>query len=246
MDMKNIKLIVEYDGTNYCGWQKQPNAPSIQETLEKAVLKVTGEEVLVVGSGRTDSKVHANNQVANFYTRSKIPSDKFRLALNRILPRDVAVKDSSRVDLDFHACDDAVGKEYKYLIYNNRVRSPMVRNYSYYVYDPLDIDKMAIALESFLGTHDFAGFMATGSSIKGTVRTISGAEIVKKDSSIEITIRGTGFLYNMVRIIAGTLIDVGKGKIDKDDMGKIIARKDRNKAGHTAAARGLYLSKVFY
>lgn len=246
MDIKNIKLIVEYDGTNYCGWQKQPNAPSIQETLEKALLKITGEEVHVVGSGRTDSKVHASNQVANFHTRSKIPADKFRLALNRILPWDIAVKDSVQVDLGFHACDDAIGKEYKYVIYNNKVRSPLVRDYSYYVYDPLDIDSMSLALEHFIGTHDFAGFMATGSSIKGTIRTITTAQIVKTDSKIELTIRGTGFLYNMVRIIAGTLIDVGKGKIDQKKIGEIIESKDRNRAGHTAAARGLYLSKVFY
>ena len=246
MNKKNIKLLIEYDGTNYCGWQRQTDDPSIQEALEEAIFEVTGENVTVTGSGRTDSRVHALGQVANFHTSSKIPADKFRMVLNGVLERDIVVKDSKEVDFNFHACDHAKGKEYKYIIYNGKIRSAIKRNYSYFINQELNLEDMEYALKFFIGRHDFRGFMATGSSIKGTVRTITDAYLVKNEDMIEITIKGTGFLYNMVRIIAGTLIDVGRGKIDKFDIEKIIESRDRIKAGHTADAKGLYLSKVFY
>lgn len=246
MNKKNIKLLIEYDGTNYCGWQRQPDAPSVQESLERAVLKITGESVTVTGSGRTDSKVHALEQVANFHTSSVIPTDKFKMVLNGELRGDIAVRESVEVDSKFHSCDDARGKEYKYIIYNGKTRSPIKRNYSYFINQKLNFENMEYALKFFIGTHDFKGFMATGSSIKGTVRTITDAYIEKDKDMIEITIKGTGFLYNMVRIIAGTLIDVGRSKIDKDSIEEIIKSGDRIKAGHTADAKGLYLSKVFY
>lgn len=246
MEKRNIKLTLEYDGTNYCGWQKQPNAPSIEETLERAITKIVKEEVSVTGSGRTDSSVHAMGQVANFYTSSKIPSEKFALALNTMLPKDIAVKKSEEVNLEFHSRYDAVGKEYKYMIYNSKVRSPLKRNYAYHVNYKLDREAMKVALDCFLGEHDFRGFMSTGSSIKGTVRTINYVDLVENEEMIEITFRGTGFLYNMVRIIVGTVVDVGIGKIDKDSIVEIIESKDRNRAGHTAPPEGLYLSRVFY
>ncbi len=246
MNKKNIKLTLEYDGTNYCGWQKQPNTPTVQEALEKAIFKITGEDVDVIGSGRTDSKVHALGQVANFHTLSSIPEEKFALALNGVLPKDIVVRESEEKELNFHSRYQAVGKEYKYIIYNDKVRSPLKRNYSYFVNYELDIDSMKYALNFFGGTHDFSAFMSTGSSIIGTTRTITGAELVENENMIEITIRGTGFLYNMVRIIVGTLVDIGIGKIDKNLVEEIINSKDRNMAGHTAAAEGLYLSKVFY
>lgn len=246
MKKKNIKLLIEYDGTNYCGWQRQPKDPSVQEELERAILKLTGKSVTVVGSGRTDSKVHALEQVANFNISSKIPASKFKLALNGLLPQDIAIKSSSEVHLDFHACDDAKLKEYKYLIYNGKTRSPIKRNHSYFISKKLNFKDMEYALRFFIGTHDFRGFMATGSSIKGTVRNITDASIVKNEDMIEVTIQGTGFLYNMVRIIVGTLIDIGRGKIDKNSIEDIIESRDRIKAGHTADAKGLYLSKVFY
>ena len=244
--IRNIKLTLEYDGTNYCGWQMQPNAPSVQEALEGAIAKITGEKITVIGSGRTDSKVHALGQVANFHTKSKIPEEKFILALNSMLPSDIAVNKSIEVSQDFHSRYDAKEKEYKYLIYNSKVRSPIKRNSSYFVNYELDIEAMALALKYFIGTHDFVGFMSTGSSIKGTIRTITEASLIEKDDTIEISIRGTGFLYNMVRIIVGTLVDIGIGKIDKDSIEEIINSKSRNKAGHTAPPQGLYLSKVFY
>lgn len=246
MDKRNIRLTLEYDGTNYCGWQKQPNALSIQETLEKAISRVVKEDVSVTGSGRTDSNVHAMGQVANFYTVSKIPSDKFVMAINSMLPKDIAVRESKQVNLDFHSRYDAIGKEYKYLIYNSKVRSPLKKDYSYHVNYKLDREAMKDALYYFIGEHDFSGFMSTGSSIKGTVRTITHAEFVDNGEMIEITLRGTGFLYNMVRIIVGTLVDVGIGKIDKDSIVEIIESKERKQAGHTAPPEGLYLSQVFY
>lgn len=246
MKRKNIKLLIEYDGTNYCGWQRQPNNLSVQEALEKAVAKITGEMVIVTGSGRTDSKVHALEQVANFHTLSKVPADRFKLALNGVLPKDIVITESSEVDLEFHACNDAKGKEYKYIIYNGNTRSPIRRNYSYFINKKLNFEDMEYALKFFIGKHDFKGFMATGSSIKGTIRTITDAYILKDEDMIEITIKGTGFLYNMVRIIAGTIIDVGRHKIDKNSIENIIDSRDRIKAGHTADAKGLYLWKVFY
>lgn len=246
MNKRNIKLTLEYDGTNYCGWQKQPNAPTVEEALEKAIRKITGENANIVGSGRTDSKVHAFGQVANFHTLSNIPGEKFALALNGALPKDIVIRESEEKELDFHSRYWAVGKEYTYIIYNDKMRSPIRRNYSYFVNYDLDIEAMKCALNCFGGTHDFAAFMATGSSVLGTTRTITGAQLVENENLIEITIRGTGFLYNMVRIIVGTLVDIGIGKIDKNQVEKIINSKDRNMAGHTAPAEGLYLSKVFY
>ncbi len=243
---RNIKLTLEYDGSNYCGWQKQLNARSIQATLEKAIMEITKEDVDLIGSGRTDSCVHALNQVANFYTSSKIPSERFVLAINTKLPSDIAVVASEEVGEEFHSRYDAIGKEYKYLIYNNKVRSPLKKNYSYHVNYKLDREAMKKALNYFVGEHDFRGFMSTGSSIKGTVRTINYVELIENEEMIEITIRGSGFLYNMVRIIVGTIVDIGIGKIDGDSIKDIIDSKDRTGAGHTAPPEGLYLSKVFY
>lgn len=246
MNKRNIKLTLEYDGTNYYGWQKQPDATSVEEMLEKAIAKITKEEVNVTGSGRTDSRVHAMGQVANFYTDSKIPSEKFALALNSMLPKDISVKKSEEVSLDFHSRYDAIGKEYKYVIYNSKTRSPLKRNFAYHVNYDLDRKAMKTALNYFLGEHDFCGFMSTGSSIKGTVRTISYVNFVEDGDTLELTFRGNGFLYNMVRIIVGTVVDVGIGKIDKNSIADIIESKERNRAGHTAPPEGLYLSRVFY
>lgn len=246
MKKRNIKLTLEYDGTNYCGWQKQINAPTVQDALEKAIFKLTNENVHSIGSGRTDSKVHALGQVVNFHTSSNIPEEKFAIALNSILPKDIVVKESVEKEYDFHSRYWAVGKEYKYFIYNGKIRSALKRNYTYFVNFDLDIESMRYALDYFGGTHDFAGFMSTGSSVLGTTRTITGAQLIENENIIEVTIRGTGFLYNMVRIIVGTLVDIGIGKIDKDLIEEIIDSKDRKRAGHTAPAQGLYLSKVFY
>lgn len=243
---KNIKLLIEYDGTNYHGWQKQPNQLTIQQTIEEAIYFITKEKVILSGSGRTDSKVHAYGQVANFHTNSNIPNGNFKYALNNILPKDISIKESSQVELEFHSRYDAIGKEYKYIIYNDKIRSSIIRNYSYHVAYDLNFMNMKKAINEFVGTHDFRAFMFSKSQVQNTIRTIKEATIEKNDKMIEITLRGNGFLYNMVRIITGTLVDIGRGKIDFKDINYIIESKKRENAGHTAPPQGLYLNKVFY
>ena len=200
----------------------------------------------LIGSGRTDSGVHARGQVANFYTKSKISGDRFKHALNTRLPFDIAILKSEEVDKDFHSRCDAKGKEYSYLIYNNNIRSPLYRNYSYYVSYVLDYDKMRKGASCFLGTHDFLAFTGSKNVLEDTCRTINSINLKRKGDFIKLNIEGNGFLYNMVRIIAGTLIDIGIGRIQPEDVPNIIKSKDRKCAGHTAAAQGLYLEKVYY
>ena len=244
--MNNIKLTVEYKGTNYVGWQRQENGNSIQEEIEKAIKLVTGEKVNLIGSGRTDSGVHAKGQVANFMTKSKIPADKFKLALNTKLPKDISIINSKKVEEDFHARYDATGKRYKYLIYNNPIRSPFYNDFAYFLSYPLDYEEMDKTLNYFIGTYDFTSFMAANSSVKTTIRTINYLSLEKKGNLIIINIEGNGFLYNMVRIIVGTIVDVGRGRIKPNSISQIIASKNRKAAGHTAPPEGLYLEKVYY
>ena len=246
--MRNIKLIIEYDGTNYCGWQTQQNGPSIQEEIENALGKLTGEIIRIHGSGRTDAGVHARGQVANFKTGSTIPGDKFSCALNNLLPSDIVIKDSIEVSSDFHARFCAVGKKYSYLIFNSRFPSALLRNYAYHINycERLDIDRIEKATKAFIGTHDFSGFMAAGSKVADAVRTIYDISVEKEKNLICINYKGNGFLYNMVRIITGTLLYTGIGKIDPDDINDIIISKDRKRAGITAPACGLYLEEVYY
>ncbi|EOD01024.1 tRNA pseudouridine(38-40) synthase TruA [Caldisalinibacter kiritimatiensis] len=244
--MRNIKLTIEYDGTRFYGWQKQPNVITVQEEIEKAINKITGEEIKIIGAGRTDRGVHAKAQVANFNTASRIPADRIKFALNSQLPEDISIKESEEVGEDFHSRYSAVGKEYRYLVYNNKTRSPLLRNYAYYVPYKLDVENIKAASKYFIDTYDFKGFMSSGSSVKDTVRTIYDFSVLKKDSTIEFRIKGNGFLYNMVRIIVGTLIEVGNNKIKVEDIPNIIKSKDRSNAGHTALPQGLYLYRVYY
>lgn len=244
--MKNIKIIIEYDGTNFKGWQKQPNIRTVQGELEKTISEVTKEEVQIFGSGRTDRGVHANGQVANFKTTSSIPADKFRLVINSRLVNDIVIKESCEVEESFHSRYNAIGKEYKFLIYNNEIKSSLLRNYTYHVPYKLNFEKMKIASKSFIGEHDFKSFMASGSSAKTSVRRIDKLDINKTNDIIEVKIKGNGFLYNMVRIIVGTLIEIGCGKIKEKEILSIINSKQRQNAGHTAMPQGLYLEKVFY
>lgn len=244
--MKNIKLVIEYDGTNYSGWQNQENAITIQEVLEKAICKITGEEVRLIGSGRTDKGVHALGQVANFFTNSSIPGDKFKYILNNVLPEDVAIVDSCEVSMEFHSRFSAIKKRYKYVIYNGKMPSPIHRNYSlHYKYD-LDIEKMSKAIDNFIGTHDFASFMGRGSVVKNSIRTIYEIKIESLEDFIEITIEGNSFLRHMVRIIVGTLLNVGSNKTLLEDIPVIIKAENREFAGKTAPAQGLFLEKVYY
>lgn len=244
--MKNIKLTIEYDGTNYHGWQSQENALTVQDVVEKAINKLTGEQCSLNGSSRTDTGVHALGQAANFFTESSIPPDKFSFALNSILPGDVSIKHSEEVNMDFHARFMSKGKKYRYLIYNSRMPSALLRNRAMHVPLSLDEDKMLKAAQFLLGKHDFVSFRASGSTVKTSERTIYGVSLKRTEDLLEFEIQGDGFLYNMVRIIVGTLVQVGSGKLDVLDMPFIIEAKDRRKAGLTAPAQGLYLVEVYY
>mgnify|MGYP001130116809 FL=1 len=244
--MRNIKLTLEYDGTNYLGWQKQKIGATIQETLEEAIRLLTNEESEVIGSSRTDAGVHARGFVANFKTNSKIPSEKFREAINYRLPNDIVILKSEEVEEDFHSRYSAKGKTYSYSILNRDVNSAIGKDYVYHVKRKLDVEDMKEACKYFIGTKDFMAFKSSGSSVKTTVRTISDLYIDIKDDIIKIYVTGDGFLYNMVRIIVGTLIDAGLGKIKPTAVKEILEAKDRKVASETAPAKGLYLFKVQY
>lgn len=242
----NIKLIVEYDGTSYHGWQSQTNARAVQDELNKVLRKLTGEEVTVIGASRTDQGVHALGQVCNFRTGSKIPPDKFSYAINSLLPEDIVVKESEEVDEEFHSRFSAKGKKYRYLIYNSRQPSALLRHRACHIPAPLDFETMKRASGYFLGTHDFAAFRATGGSARTSVRTISQSGLTSEGNIITFEVAGNGFLYNMVRIMAGTLVYIGMGKLHAEDLPDIIESRDRDRAGKTAPAHGLYLVEVYY
>ncbi|MEZ0537398.1 tRNA pseudouridine(38-40) synthase TruA [Caldicellulosiruptoraceae bacterium PP1] len=244
--MKNILLTIEYEGTNYHGWQKQNNKITIQGTIENAIYKMTKEKVNLVGSGRTDAGVHALNQKANFLTETKVPIEKIPVALNSLLPSDISIKDAKEVDLNFNARYSAKQKTYKYLIYNGKTRSAIMRNLSYFYRGQLDILKMEQALEYFIGRYDFTAFCSSGSEVKSKIREIKNAYLSVENDYISIYVTANGFLYNMMRIIAGTILDVGCGKIKPTDIPLIIESKDRNKAGKTLPPWGLYLVDVVY
>lgn len=244
--VRNIKLTISYDGTNYHGWQTQFNVPTIQETIENAIEVVTKQKVDLTGSGRTDRGVHALGQVANFISDNRIPEDKIKIALNSNLPKDIRIIDSKEVPLNFNSRFDAHDKTYMYQIYNDRVFDPFLRNYSYFVPQILDFEKMKQASKLIIGTHDFRGFMSAGSDIKTTVRTIYDVQLEQNGPLIKLYVTGSGFLYNMVRIIAGTLIDIGKGLNDISCIENALNTLDRTVLGQTAAPEGLFLKKVKY
>lgn len=244
--MKNIKLIIEYDGTNYAGWQKQKNAVTIQQKLEESILKLTGESVEIIGSSRTDAGVHAKGFVANFKTESSIPARSFREALNSKLPKDIVILESEEVPLDFHARYSSIGKLYSYTIINRVQPLAIGRDYVYHYKKQLNFEAMKEACEYFIGKHDFSAFKSTGSSVKTSIRTVKRAFLNKDDYKLIFYVEADGFLYNMVRIMVGTLIDVGIGKIRPEDIKAIIQSKDRNRAGKTVPASGLCLEFVYY
>ncbi|MBZ4663324.1 MAG: tRNA pseudouridine(38-40) synthase TruA [Caloramator sp.] len=244
--MKNIKLIIEYDGTNYVGWQKQKNGLSVSEVIEKAIYEVTKQNVELIGSGRTDAGVHARGQVANFLIDTKIQPERLKDAINSKLPTDITIVKSIEVDREFHSRYNSKGKWYSYTIFNRLEPSPFYNKYSAHIKYNLDLDKMKSAAQYLIGTHDFAAFRSEGSSVKTTVRTIYSIDIIKNGDIIRLDFKGDGFLYNMVRIITGTLIDVGRGKKSTMDIPKILESKDRRLAGFTAPACGLCLEEVYY
>jgi tRNA pseudouridine38-40 synthase len=245
--MRNFKMTVEYDGSAYCGWQRQDNGISIQQLLEEAIEKITGQKVSVIGSGRTDAGVHAMNQVGSFKCSTPLPAHKIFLGMNSVLPPDIVVKKlEERVD-DFHALRDAKGKIYIYKIYNRKIRPALGRNYFWHVRYPLDINEMKKAAQYLLGTHDFSCFCATGTDVKDRVRTIVDIGMrTEEEGLIEITVESHGFLKYMVRNIIGTLVDVGRGKRKPEEMKLIIESKNRNIAGATAPSCGLFLKEVKY
>ncbi|OXT06214.1 tRNA pseudouridine(38-40) synthase TruA [Thermoanaerobacterium thermosaccharolyticum] len=244
--MRNIVLVIEYDGTNYHGWQIQKNVVTIQETITKAIKKITNEDVDLIGSSRTDAGVHALHQVANFKTCTNIPTSKIPNALNSVLPADIVIKDAFEADMDFHSRYSAKGKRYKYIIYNRRFSSPILKNYSWHISKSLDVEKMRESLKYLEGTHDFSAFKASGSSVKSPVRTVRDISLKKNGFNVEFEIEADGFLYNMVRIIVGTIVDVGLGKINPIDVKEILDSKNRCMAGKTAPPQGLFLTKIYY
>ena len=245
--MRNIRLTIEYDGKDFNGWQKQPNKLNIQGTIEKAIEKITGEKVDLMASGRTDRGVHAISQVANFKTNSKLPIEKFPIAINSNMKSSIRIKNAEEVDERFHSRLSCKKKTYRYVINNSKYGSAIYRNLETHIPVKLDVEKMKEAVKYFEGEHDFKAFRASGTSSKSSVRTIYKAEVIEKqDERIWIELTGNGFLYNMVRIIAGTLVDVGLGKFKPEEIKDIIESKDRQKAGKTLAPQGLFLVNVEY
>ena len=244
--MRNIKLTIEYDGKDFNGWQKQPNKLNIQGSIEQAIKQITGEDVELNASGRTDAGVHALGQVANFKTNSNIPIDKMAIAINSKLKRSIIIKKAEEVDERFHSRLSCKRKTYRYVINNTPEGSAIYRNLETHIPQKLDVDKMKEAVKYFEGEHDFNAFKASGTSSKSSVRTIYETNLYKKDDKIYIELTGNGFLYNMVRIIAGTLVEVGLGKIKPEEIPEIIKSQKRENAGKTLPPNGLYLVKVMY
>lgn len=239
-------LTVEYDGTDYCGWQRQINGPSVQQALEEALSRLTGETVSVTGSSRTDAGVHALGLCAHFDSVTRIPPEKLAFALNTMLPPDIRIRESGPAPDGFHARFAACGKVYRYAFSNGRHDRAVGRQYAAHVPLPLDEKRMHEEAQALLGTHDFAAFAASGSVARSTVRTIYRAQVTRVGDSVELLVLGDGFLYNMVRIIAGTLMEVGTGKRERGAIARAIETGDRLALGQTAPAKGLTLVKVLY
>ncbi len=245
--MRRIRLIIAYDGTNYCGWQKQPNGVTIEEVLNGALSDLCGEEIEVIGASRTDSGVHAYGNVAVFDTeKSRMAADRFAYALNQRLPEDIRVQYSDEVAADWHPRKRDCVKAYEYRILNRRIDIPTERLYSHFCYFDLDVERMREATGYIVGTHDFTSFCSIKSQATSPVRTVHALEILEDGDMITIHIEGGGFLYNMVRIIAGTLIKVGMGVYPPEHVREIIEGRDRQLAGQTMPAKGLTLIGIDY
>lgn len=244
--MKNIRLTIEYDGKDFNGWQKQPNKLNIQGEIERAIEEITGEKVDLIASGRTDAGVHALAQMANFKTNSNLPVEKYPIALNTKLKKSIRIQKAEEVEEDFHSRYHCKQKTYRYVINNSEQGSSIYRNLEYFVPNKLNVEKMQEAVKYFEGEHDFKAFKASGTSSKSSVRTIYKTKVEKQGDRIVIELTGNGFLYNMVRIIAGTLVEVGLGKIEPNGIPKIIEKGERARAGKTLPPQGLYLVKVEY
>lgn len=244
--MRRIRLTIAYDGTDYCGWQKQDGAPSVQETVEDAIRKLTGEPAEVIGASRTDSGVHALGQTAVFDTESPVPADRFVPALNSFLPDDIRITESEEVPESFHPRFDAHKKRYEYRIFIGNVCPPMRFRYVHHLREVPDVTAMQEAASYIVGTHDFTSFCAAGAQVKTKVRTVTSIQVEKAGDEIVIAVEGDGFLYNMIRIIAGTLVNAGLGRTKPAEIPDIITGMDRSLAGPTLPAKGLCLCKIWY
>ena len=244
--MRRIRMIISYDGTNYVGWQVQPHGVAVQELLEKALLEITGETIRVEGSGRTDSGVHARAQVAHFDTDARMAADKFAIAINTHLPRDIRVLYSEECDPSFHARFSAKQKQYRYTVQLGTHADVFLRTTSLHLHYMPDISAMQEAAQAVIGTHDFAAFKCSDSAMENTVRTVTQSEWTREGNLLHYTVTGNGFLYNMVRILVGTMLEIGSGKRPAPDMEKAIHNGSRKDAGATAPAHGLCLMRVVY
>lgn len=245
--MKRVKLTVAYDGTNYCGWQVQPNGLAVQEVLNQTLSELLGEKISTIGASRTDAGVHALGNVAVFDTESRMPADRISYAMNTRLPADIKIRESREVSPNFHPRFQQTIKTYEYKIYNNRFPDPTKRLYTHFHYYPLDVEKMQEGAEYLIGEHDFKSFSTFKPEVESTVREIYSLTVNRSQEDV-ITIRicGNGFLYNMVRIIAGTLLRVGGGYYPPQQVENILAGKNRDLAGETARPEGLTLVKIEY
>lgn len=244
--MRNLLLTISFDGTSYHGWQVQANALTVQQTLQDSLERICSRRDNVIGCSRTDAGVHANAYCCNVRTESPIDCARLAQALNAVLPRDIAVLSCREVDFDFHARYDCKSKEYIYKIWNSPIKTPFLYKYSLNHKYPLDANFLNAQAKDFIGKHDFASFCAAGSSVESTERTVLNASVERDGDMVIFRVEADGFLYNMVRIMTGTLIDISAGKIPADSIKEIITAKNRFVAGHTAPAHGLCLNKINY
>lgn len=244
--MIKIKLVIAYDGTNYVGWQYQPNGMSVQQRVEQALHQLTGIVHTVHSSGRTDAGVHAQGMVCHLTSAQDLPISAWREGLNRFLPDDIAVRHAEQVDEQFHARFSARGKHYRYTLLRDSIRSPLVRKTSWQIKQPLDLEKMEQAAQNFIGQHDFAAFRTSGCSAKTTVREIFSIDFSEEKSLLHIDICGSGFLRNMIRMMVGTLVQIGRGKRPTDTIQKLLDGTEAVAAPLTAPAQGLCLMEVWF
>lgn len=244
--MRRLRCVVGYDGTDYSGFQVQPDQTTIQGEIEAALERITGEEIQIHGSGRTDAGVHARGQVIHFDTKSHIPMDKWRFVLNNQLPDAIVIRSVEEAPESFHARFDVQVKEYRYCIDNGPVADVFRHRYADHIRFPLDVEAMQQAASHLVGEHDFTSFCSAKTFVEDKVRTVYGLTVERRGDEVWVTCRGNGFLYNMVRIIVGTLVEVGQGKRTADELADILAACDRERAGKTAPAKGLTMWEVVY
>lgn len=244
--MRNLLLEISYDGSRYHGWQVQKNAVTVQEVFQDAVEKLFGERLDIKGCSRTDSGVHANSYFVSFKTDKNIENEKVLMALNTYLPKDIAVRSCREVGEDFHPRYSAVSKEYIYKLYNGKIRDPFLNHYAFHYRYPINAEYLNEEAQAYLGAHDYRGFCSSRSDVDDTVRTVKNFEVFREGDTVYFKVEADGFLYNMVRIMVGTLLFVSEGKIKRGELASVIESMDRSRAGKTAPPQGLYLNKVNY